>query len=69
MRLEDFHFIFIQQLYAKLEFTGVSIDFSLVVYNIWFTTSKHNSWFITLSYSSHFQKYLTYASLHASQEY
>ena len=69
MIMEDFHFISIQQVYTKLESTGVPIDFSLIVYNIQFTTSKHNFWFITSSYSSHFQKYLAYAPLHASQEH
>ena len=60
---------FISQVCTKLESTGVPIDFSLIVYNIQFTTSKHNFWFVTSSYSSNFQKYLAYASLHASQEH
>ena len=50
------YFIFIQQVYTKLGPTGIPVDFSLIVYNIQFTTSKHNFWFITSSYSSHFSK-------------
>ena len=56
MRMEKFHFISIQQVYTQLEPTDVSVDFSLIVYNILFTTSKHNFWFITSSYSSQFFK-------------
>ena len=69
MRMEKFYFISIQQVYTKLELTGVPVEFSFKVYNILFTTSKHNFWYITSSYSSHFQKYLAYAPLHASQEH
>jgi hypothetical protein len=69
MRMEDFYFISIQQLYTKLESIGVPVDFSLIVYNTWFTTSKHNFWYITLSYLSYFQKYPAYTPLHPSQEH
>jgi hypothetical protein len=70
MRMEEFYFISIHQVYTKLETTCVPVDFNWIVYNNLFTTSKHNFWFITSSYSSYFlKKYLAYALLHASQEH
>jgi hypothetical protein len=34
MRMEEFHFISIQQVHTKLQPTDVSVDFSLIAYNI-----------------------------------